>query len=360
MSRFFQLEVIDVKHETKDSVSVAFEIPHGMDSIFNFKAGQYITLKFNLKGEEVRRSYSLCSAPFENSLRIGVKRVENGIVSNHINDTIKVGSIVDIMPPEGRFVVKSNSALDKSYVLFAAGSGITPVLSIVKSILKTSQSKVYLMYGNHNQESIMFKEDLQSLQNSYKDRFVLVHALSNPKSSFWSSKNKLEHRKGRVDTEAINWFLNEYPIEKNATEYFICGPGTMIENTERTLLDNSIEESQIHIESFGDANTKDEGTNAELFTDFTEAKLTAFLDDETIEISVPKGKTILRALIDNRYDPPYSCEGGVCSTCICLLKKGEVHMRNNVSLTDGEIEQGYILSCQAEPLTSELEVDFDD
>ncbi|WP_353778134.1 2Fe-2S iron-sulfur cluster-binding protein [Winogradskyella sp. 3972H.M.0a.05] len=356
MSKFYQLKVLETKQQTQDSVSVSFDVPHDLYETFNYKPGQYLTLKFNLNGEEVRRSYSLCSTPvLEEPLQVGVKRVENGLVSNHINDHVSAGSVVQVMPPDGRFFADVKKDNYKTYYLFAAGSGITPILSILKTVLLTEEkSFVHMIYGNRNQDSIMFKDELNTLQEEYKDRLALVHTLSKPKSSFWSSKQKMEHRKGRVDSDAVKWFVDEFPPYAQNAEYFICGPGTMIENTKQALQNIDVPEERIHIESFGDTKNESADSNTAV-----KAKLTATLDDETVEITVPEGKTILRALIDNKYDPPYSCEGGVCSTCICVLKKGKVHMHNNISLTDKEIEQGYILSCQSVPLTDEVEVEYE-
>jgi len=356
MSRFFQLNVKEVKKETDDSVAIAFDVHDSLQNLFSYKPGQYLTLKFNIKGEEVRRSYSLCSAPsVDRNPIIGIKRVKDGLVSNYINDTISVGDSIEVMPPEGNFYIETNDSVAKNYYLFAAGSGITPILSILKSILYNEKSsKVFMLYGNRRQDSIMFKDELEQLQNDFTDRFILKHYLSKPKSSLWSKKSKMNYEKGRIDRSAVKAFITQHTPDSKVGGYYICGPGTMITDTKEALLNSSINEDLIHFESFGDSKSEVDNTEG-----FDNAALTALLDDETIEINIPKGKTILRALIDQEYDPPYSCEGGVCSTCICMLKKGKVHMRNNTSLTDGEIEEGYILSCQSIPLTEEIEVEFE-
>lgn len=355
MSKFHQLKVLKVKKETEDSVSVSFDVPYELYEIFNYKPGQYLTLKFTIKGEEVRRSYSLCSSPvIEEPLRIGVKRVKDGLVSNYINDHLKVGDIVEVMPPDGSFYADVKKGNYKTYYLFSAGSGITPILSILKTVLLTEErSYVHMIYGNRNQDAIMFKDELEQLKTEYPDRFALVHTLSRPKSKWsdlWTTAKEQPFRKGRVDTEAIYWFINEYPPYAQNVEYYVCGPGTMIQNTKKALSAIDVPDNRIFIESFGGSDLKDT-TIA-----FENAKLTAHLDGEHIRLSIPKGKTILRTLINAGKEPPYSCEGGVCSTCICKLKAGEVHMKNNLSLTDKEVEDGYILSCQSIPLTEEIEV----
>ena len=358
MSKFHQLKVLDIKKETKDATSLAFHVPHELYETFNYKPGQYVTLKFNLNGEEVRRSYSLCSSPvIEEPLRVGVKRVKNGLVSNHINDNIKVGDTVEVMSPDGRFFADVKKGNYKTYYLFSAGSGITPILSILKTVLFTEErSYVHMIYGNRSQDSIMFDEELKQLQEAYKDRFILVQSLSRPKSNWsdlWTSSKEQPFRKGRVDSEAVKWFLNEYPPYAQNAEYYICGPGTMIENTKKALKNIDVPDDRIFIESFGGTDLKDT-TEA-----FENAKLTAHLDGEIVNTSIPKGKTILRTLLDAGKEPPYSCEGGVCSTCMCKLKSGKVHMKTNLALTDKDLEQGYILSCQSIPLTENVEVVYE-
>ncbi len=357
MPKFYQLRIQDVKKEAQDSTSVAFDVPNDLYETFNYKAGQYLTLRFNINREDVRRSYSLCSSPvFEEPLRIGVKRVNGGLVSNHINDNLKVGDLVEVMPPDGRFYADTKKENYKTYYLFSAGSGITPILSILKTVLLTEKrSFVHMIYGNRSHDSIMFSTELEQLQNDYKDRFVLVQTLSRPKSKWsdlWTTSKDNSFRKGRVDTEAVEWFINEYPPYAQNAEYYICGPGTMIENTKKALKNIDVPDERIFIESFGGKDSKDT-TEA-----FENAKLTAILNGETIQASIPKGKTILRTLIDAGKEPPYSCEGGVCSTCMCKLKTGKIHMKNNLALTDKEVEQGYILSCQSIPLTETIEVEY--
>lgn len=358
MSKFYPLKVIEVKKETNDSTSVSFDVPHQLYNTFNYKPGQYLTLKFLLNGEEVRRSYSLCSSPvIEEPLRVGVKRVKNGLVSNHINDNIKAGGIIEVMPPDGRFFADVEKDNYKTYYLFSAGSGITPILSILRTVLLTEErSYVHMIYGNRSQDSIMFSAELEQLQKDYADRFILVQTLSRPKSNWsdlWKTSKEQSFRKGRVDIEAVEWFINEYsPYAQNA-EYYICGPGTMIENTKKALKNIDVPNERIFIESFGGSDSKDT-TEA-----FENAKLTASLDGETFQVTISKGKTILRTLIDAGQEPPYSCEGGVCSTCMCKLTSGKIHMKNNLALSDKEVEQGYILTCQSIPLTETIEVEYE-
>ena len=358
MSKFYPLKVMQVDRITEDSVAVSLDVPQDFQDIFNYKSGQYLTLRFNINGEEVHRSYSLCSSPFlVGSLKIGVKRVKDGLVSNHINNTLKAGDIVEVMPPDGRFFAHIAKENYKTYYLFAAGSGITPILSILKTVLHTEEhSFVHMIYGNRNEEAIMFKEELKQLQKEFPHRLILRYTLSRPKSNWgdlWSSKKEIKHRKGRIDSVCVKWFIDEFPPYAQNAEYYICGPGTMIENTKKALQDNDVPENRIFIESFGGVPT-DDATKG-----FGNAQLKAILNGEVVELSVPEGKTLLRTLIDAGKEPPYSCEGGVCATCMCKLKEGKVHMKNNLALDEKEVEQGYILSCQSIPLSATLEIEYE-
>lgn len=357
MGKTYPLKVQEIKKETKDSVVLSFDVPQNLIDVFKYKPGQYLTLQFNLNGQQVRRSYSLCSAPsVDKGLTIAVKRVKDGVVSNHINDTIKAGDVVDVLPPEGRFYAEIKKDNYKTYYLFCAGSGITPILSILKSVLHTEQrSFVYMIFGNRNQESIMFQKELKELQSSFKNRFSLIHSLSRPISSWsdlWKKESDYDYKKGRINSNMIQWLVNEFPPYAQNAEYYICGPGTMITNTKNALKNIDVPESRIFTESFGGS------INDSKVKGVLNAKLITRLNNNSINLSIPQGKTLLRTLIDDGHNPPYSCEGGVCSTCICKLKQGKVHMKNNLSLSETEIEQGFILSCQSIPLTETIEIEY--
>ncbi|WP_459211435.1 2Fe-2S iron-sulfur cluster-binding protein [Aquimarina rhabdastrellae] len=356
MSTFYNLKVIDVVQETSESVVIAFDVPYELYETFDYKPGQYVTLKFNINGEEVRRSYSLCSSPvLEEPLRIGVKRVKDGLVSNYINDNIRPGDFIEVMPADGRFYADVKKSNYKTYYLFAAGSGITPILSILRTVLVTEErSYVYMFYGNKSEETIMFKKELDTLLQDYGDRFILEHTLSRPKakwSDLWNTKQE-EYRKGRVDEKSITWFINEYPLYAQNAEYYICGPGAMIANTEKALQQIDVPSSRIYKESFGGKVVQQE------VAAIANAALNARLNGKSITTTIPQGKTILRALIDQKYNPPYSCEGGVCSTCKCKLKEGKVHMHNNLSLDEEEVAAGYILSCQSVPMSDKVTIEY--
>lgn len=350
-----QLTISDIHKTIPEASVLSFEIPQQLRETFAFRPGQYLTLEFHLDGAPVRRSYSICSSPDEEVIKVGVKRVTGGLVSNHINDQLQVGDLVSVMPPDGRFVAQISEQNYKTYYLFAAGSGVTPIFSILQTVLaREDRSYVYLIYGNKTRDSIMFKAELDRFQEEYGDRLIIVHTLSSDRgkwSDLWSTDYK-EYRKGRVDEEAVRWFIDTYPPYAQNAEYYICGPGKMIENTQRVLKSLDVPDSRIHSENFGGAIIEDSVTGVE------HAHLTAHLNGNQVTTEIKKGETVLRALIAAGAEPPYSCEGGVCSTCMCQITKGKVHMKNNLALTDKEVDKGYILSCQSIALTEEIEVKY--
>jgi len=361
MNQFYPLHISAIRTITTDAVALSFELPSLLKDQFYFKPGQYLTLRFDLRGTDVRRSYSICNSPLdEDQLQIGVKRVKN----HHIVDELKVGDSVEVMPPNGRFYADVKTGQQKTYYLFAAGSGITPILSILHTVLQVEpESKVYMMYGNQNQNSIMFLDEINQLKNTYSERFSFHHYLSKPKGMF-SKKKKIEHRKGRIKAALIKTFLDDYQPTTDISEYYICGPAGMINDTEQALISAAISKDSIFIEYFtveeeGDANNEGAAISGEELTDEgIAANLKAYLEGETLDIDIEPGQTILQSLIEAGYNPPYSCESGVCSTCMCQLKKGKVHMKSNMVLSDDEIDKGYILSCQSVPLTRALEVEY--
>ncbi|PIE78664.1 MAG: hypothetical protein CSA15_06635 [Candidatus Delongbacteria bacterium] len=353
MNRFYPLEVVNVEFQTDYAKEISFALPNEIKEDFCYHPGQYITLRFNLDGQDVRRSYSLCSSPNEDTLRIAVKRLKGGLVSNHINDTIKVGDMVEVLPPDGRFFADIKPQNYKTYYLFAGGSGITPILSILKSVLLTEKhSYVNMVYANRSQDTIMFQRELKELQAEYSNRFILVHYLSKPIIN-WLKKDTLVFEKGRMDSQATQAFMDSFPPYAQNVEYYICGPEKMKDSIVKSLKNIDVPDNRIFIESFGGG----KGKKVEHVVE--NSKLKAILQGETVTTQIPKGKTVLRALLKNGNEPPYSCEGGVCSTCKCKVVKGKVAMKKNFALTEKEIKDGYVLSCQSLPLTEEIEVIFE-
>ena len=343
MSGNHPLQVKEIKRLTDDAVAISFSIPKELRQPFSFKAGQYLTLCHNIDGEQVRRSYSLCSAPYEEVLRVGIKAIPNGLFSNYANKQIKVGDTLEVGTPEGRFVYEPNEK--NNLLLLAAGSGITPILAIAKTALKKTNGKVVLLYGNRSEDDKMFADELQTLQTAYSQRFEVVY--------IYSRKKTADALFGRIDVSHINYVRNTLFSQFNFDAFYVCGPNGMIEASVQALSDSGVRDENIHVEHFTGGGEIDRSLEG-----FVEYKV--ILDDETHPFSADASKTILEAAIDAGLDPPYSCQGGVCGSCIGLIKEGNVSMVNNQILSDSEVAEGLVLTCQASCKSESVVVDFDD
>ncbi len=368
MSNFFPLTVKDIIPETAQAASVIFTVPSELKETFQYKAGQYLTLLFQIGDHEVRRSYSMSSAPFQEELQVTVKRVEGGLVSNYIIDKIKPGSTIKVMAPQGRFTAKISDENRKTYYFFGAGSGITPLMSLVKTILEEeAQSSVFLLYGNRDEESIIFKDQLKNLEEKYTGQLVVEHILSQPVkekksglSSFFSkAKTNWRGLTGRIDHKQIARFFDEHPKRYEDSAYYICGPGEMIDTVEAALLGQGIEQKKIYSERFLTATDSSSSNKKATTTKGDGASVLIHLDGKEINLSVPDGKTVLDALIDAKYEPPYSCRSGSCAACMGKVIKGKIEMEACFALDDDEIAEGYVLTCQSHPKTDEVEISFD-
>ncbi len=353
-NQFHSLKVSAVDNPIKDATTITFDVPEEMINLFSYFPGQHLIIKMSINGKEVRRSYSLNSCPFNGeALQVTVKRVKNGLVSNYIGDLLKVGDELEVMVPQGRFYANVKEDAYKTYFLFAAGSGITPIISILKSVLFASpNSTVNLLYGNSNQDTIIFKKQLDDLLEHYPNRLQVIHTLSNP--TVWSTWEQWKGRKGRVDKEAVEWFITNHPPIAQSTEYYICGPGAMNISVRNTLLGLQIPKEIIHIEQFG-GSIAASNDNIKIVDN---AQLSATLNGVAHLLSIPEGKTILQVLKEAKTDPPYSCESGVCGTCVAQVIEGQAEMKSCMALEEEEIKKGLVLTCQAYPTTEKLKIAF--
>jgi ring-1,2-phenylacetyl-CoA epoxidase subunit PaaE len=354
---FHSLKIIDVKNETEDTISIAFEIPAELKDVYQYVAGQYLTLKTNINGEDVRRSYSLCSAPYENQWRVAIKKVENGVFSNYANSSFKVGDVIDVMTPSGNFKCETNEKASKNYLLFAAGSGITPIISIAKSILKNEKnSDVSLFYGNKNFLSIIFREELEALKNEFMERFRLIHILSRE-----SLGNQIQ--KGRIDDEKCESikkaFLSSELMHLENTHVFVCGPEEMILSVKKSMTEFGIPSNNIHFELFGTNVPKKEKSTSKEAT--IHANVRIILDGDALDLELDSdSETILDAALKAGADLPFACKGGVCCTCKAKIIEGSAKMDVNYALEKEEVEAGFILTCQSHPTSEKLIVSFDE
>ena len=353
-THFHSLKVKEVKRETLDCVSVSFFIPEDLTEMFSFTEGQNITIKKNINGEEVRRSYSVCNAPYEQELRVAIKKTTGGLFSSFANDELKAGDVLEILPPTGRFNAKSETG---NYLAIAAGSGITPIISIIKHTLKTQlKSSFTLIYGNKSRGSIIFFEEIEALKNKFMERFTCINILSRERTD-------ADINYGRIGTEKLEG-LKHLLNFKTFNDAYICGPEEMIFASAAFLEENGMFKKNIHFELFTTPGQKqlavDNTQLAEAEDAGPKSNITIKLDGRSFNFDLAyKAQNILDAALQQGADLPYACKGGVCCTCRAKLIEGKVHMDVNYALEDDEVAQGFILTCQSHPLTEKIVVDFD-
>jgi len=362
-TNFYELTVKTVEPATEHAVVLSFELPKELKEKFQYQHGQYLTLRFTINGKEERRAYSICSSPHtDKDLKIGVKRVKGGKVSNHIGNKIKAGDKIEVMPPHGNFTTGLNADSKKDYYLFGGGSGITPLLSILKSVVEMEpKSRVFLYYQNKNEESIMFENELAELQQRYRGQVLVQHILDEPKTEkkggvmglFFKKMVNWQGEIGRIDAQRATKFINQNQIGDGRTEvFFLCGPEGLMNAVESALKNKAVGAKNIYREAFVSSVEMGQTSTggATVVATISGKKYTAVLQ--------PK-ETVLEGLIRVSADPPFSCMSGACSTCMAKVTSGAVKMERCLALDAGEIAQGYILTCSAVPTTELVEITYD-
>ncbi len=346
--RFHALPIADVRRETPEAVSIAFAVPEELRDDFAFTSGQYLTLRIKVNGEEVRRSYSICSGPDDGELRVAIKRLEGGLFSSIATEMLREGDLVEVMPPMGRFGLAPDPEASRTYAGFAAGSGITPILSIVKTVLaREPGSRFTLFYGNRSSSSIIFKEAIEDLKDRFVDRFAVHHVLSR-------EAQDIELLNGRLGRDKVEGLMR---TAGRVDDVFLCGPVAMIEEIRDALEALGLPRERVHAEVFtteGSAPRRSAPAQAP-----AGAELSLTLDGATHLIRMGPDETVLDAALRHGLDLPYSCRGGMCCTCRAKRVAGKATMDLNFSLEPWEVEAGFVLTCQCRPTGDALAIDFD-
>jgi ring-1,2-phenylacetyl-CoA epoxidase subunit PaaE len=357
---FHPLRVRTVEPDTQEAVIVSFDVPDALRTVFGFTQGQYLTLRTDVDGQDLRRSYSICAGVDDGELRVGVRKVKGGVFSNWINEHLRPGDTVNVMAPQGRFFVPLDRAAKRHHVGIAGGSGITPILSIMKTVLaREPLSRFTLIYGNRQLQSTMFKEEIEDLKNRYMTRLVLHHVFSDEHTD--AALNQ-----GRMSQGKIGDFLGSVVPASHIDQVYVCGPFQMNDEAEAALLAAGVPEERIHIERFGVAlaaagNSADAIMHEAKPGDAAQATITIIRDGLRREVKFYKGQpSILDAASAAGLEVPYSCTSGVCGTCRAKVMEGEVRMERNFALDKKEVASGFVLTCQAHPLTERVVLSFDE
>jgi ring-1,2-phenylacetyl-CoA epoxidase subunit PaaE len=349
MSKFYNLTIKEIKKETPNAVSMVFNIPSELKNEFKFIAGQYITLKKEINGDEIRRAYSICSAPNYDELRIAIKAIKNGVFSVFATSNLKEGAKIEVSKPEGKFLLETSKKNKNNYLGIAAGSGITPIMAMIKAVLTEEPNSTFaLVYGNKTEADTIFKEEIDELQKKYADQFFVQYVFSReeqPNTLF-----------GRIDEGNLNYVFKNKFKNRDFDSAFLCGPETMIDTAKATLLEHGLTENNIHFELFTSP-TSSENKTMEVFEGNSEVKV--LVDDEEITFTMDAKNTILTAALKEGIDAPYSCQGGICSSCLAKITEGSAVMDKNTILTEAEVKEGLVLTCQAHPTSQKITVDYD-
>lgn len=357
MANFFPLNVASVAKNTRDAVVVTFDVPEPLQSKFNFRPGQYLTLRTQINGEELRRSYSICAAPGDGQLRVAIKRLNDGAFSTWANAQLGTGQTLDVMPPDGHFTIDFDPANARHYVAFAVGSGITPILSLIKTALETEPASTFtLYYGNRASSAVLFREEIEDLKNRFMSSFSLVYVMSR-------EQQDIDLFNGRLDGPKVEQLLTQWTDPATIDVAFVCGPQDMTESVIAALKGKGLQKSQIKFELFGSPTgprALRTGKEASKAPGADMCEVTIVQDGVTRTITIEKNKdNLVDSALARGIEMPYSCKGGVCSTCRCKVIEGEVDMDANFALEDYEVERGFILSCQSFPVSDTLLIDFD-
>jgi ring-1,2-phenylacetyl-CoA epoxidase subunit PaaE len=355
LSKFHPLTVAHVARETRDAVALRFAVPPPLAEAFRFVQGQHLTLRADIAGEDLRRSYSICSAVHDGDLRIAVKKAPGGTFSTWVNEQVRAGHVIEVMPPMGHFNVPLNPANRKHYLGFAAGSGITPLMSIIKTTLATEpESRFTLFYGNRSSSAVIFKEELSDLKDIYLERLNLVYVMSR-------EPQDIAILNGRIDAQKADALLAHWIDLEDIDTAFVCGPDGMMQAVSKALQARGFPKSRIKIELFAASIPKHEHkVPAQAASGQAQCDVTVIIDGAARQYTLEKGKeNILDAGLRQGFELPYSCKGGVCSTCRAKLIEGEVDMDVNFALEDYEVARGFILCCQSYPVTDKVVVDYD-
>lgn len=356
MNHFHTLTVRDLHRETRDAISMAFDVPAALEETFRFKQGQFLTLRTTIDGEEVRRSYSICSGIEDGEMRVAIKRVPGGVFSTYANEQLKVGDSIEVMPPLGNFYTDLDPSRNGNYLLVAAGSGITPILSIAKTTLAAEpNSQVTVLFGNRATSSTMFRDQLTDLKNQYMGRLNLIFIFSR-------EQQDIELYNGHIDAEKCRVLFARWVDAKSLDGAFICGPQVMTETVRDELIEAGMPAANIHFELFSAVGgERKRAERAAIPASVNESDITVIRDGSVQQFTLKQNTSnLLDAGNEHGADLPFSCKAGVCSTCKCKVIEGEVDMDISIGLEDYEVEAGYILSCQSYPVSKKVVLDFDE